>query len=334
VTRKRLVHNDLDTGLFENHSEPFEIGHQERRMGLPGRGELFLDPEMNENVGRFEPATTSRFQTWRFGDSGNAEETRVERLGFCLHPSRHRQLNMVQSFDFHPVILGSADPHAQLVTTRHRQPRQADQPQVVPSTTPGYRAEFMADQANFERDALQYSRQLYSAAMRMARNPADAEDLVQETFLKAYRAYDTFQEGTNLKAWLYRILTNTYINKYRKESRRPSEVDLGDVEDLYLYRRLGSEDTAEASRTTEDRVLDGLVESDIKTAVEELPENFRIPVLLADLEGFSYKEIAEILDIPIGTVMSRLHRGRKAMQKRLWEFASQRGLVPEDAERP
>jgi len=192
----------------------------------------------------------------------------------------------------------------------------------------------MADQANFERDALQYSRQLYSAAMRMARNPADAEDLVQETFLKAYRAYDTFEEGTNLKAWLYRILTNTYINKYRKESRRPSETDLGDVEDLYLYRRLGSDDTADVSRTTEDRVLDGLVESDIKAAVEELPENFRMPVLLADLEGFSYKEIAEILDIPIGTVMSRLHRGRKAMQKRLWEFASKRGLLPEDAERP
>ena len=192
----------------------------------------------------------------------------------------------------------------------------------------------MADQADFERDALQYSRQLYSAAMRMARNTADAEDLVQETFLKAYRAYDTFEEGTNLKAWLYRILTNTYINKYRKESRRPSETDLGDVEDLYLYRRLGSEDTADVSRTTEDRVLDGLVESDIKAAVEELPENFRMPVLLADLEGFSYKEIAEILDIPIGTVMSRLHRGRKAMQKRLWEFASKRGLLPEDAERP
>jgi RNA polymerase sigma-70 factor (ECF subfamily) len=192
----------------------------------------------------------------------------------------------------------------------------------------------MADQANFERDALQYSRQLYSAAMRMARNPSDAEDLVQETFLKAYRAYDSFEEGTNLKAWLYRILTNTYINKYRKDSRRPSETDLGDVEDLYLYRRLGSEDTVDVSRTTEDRVLDGLVESDIKAAVEELPENFRMPVLLADLEGFSYKEIAEILDIPIGTVMSRLHRGRKAMQKRLWEFASKRGLLPEDAERP
>jgi RNA polymerase sigma-70 factor (ECF subfamily) len=192
----------------------------------------------------------------------------------------------------------------------------------------------MADQADFERDAMQYTRQLYSAAMRMTRNPSDAEDLVQETFLKAYRAYHTFQAGTNLKAWLYRILTNTYINKYRKESRRPSEVDLGSVEDLYLYRRLGSEESAEAARTTEDRVLEGLVESDIKKAVEDLPENFRIPVLLADLEGFSYKEIAEILDIPIGTVMSRLHRGRKAMQKSLWEYAMKRGLVPEGAERP
>lgn len=192
----------------------------------------------------------------------------------------------------------------------------------------------MADQADFERDAMQYTRQLYSAAMRMTRNPSDAEDLVQETFLKAYRAYHTFEEGTNLKAWLYRILTNTYINKYRKESRRPSEVDLGSVEDLYLYRRLGSEESAEAARTTEDRVLEGLVESDIKKAVEDLPENFRITVLLADLEGFSYKEIAEILDIPIGTVMSRLHRGRKAMQKSLWEYAMKRGLVPEGAERP
>ncbi|HEX9847853.1 MAG TPA: sigma-70 family RNA polymerase sigma factor [Acidimicrobiia bacterium] len=192
----------------------------------------------------------------------------------------------------------------------------------------------MADKADFERDALQYSRQLFSAAMRMARNAADAEDLVQETYLKAYRAYHTFEEGTNLKAWLYRILTNTYINKYRKDTRRPNEVDLGDVEDLYLYRRIGSEESAEAARTTEDRVLDGLVESEIKEAVEELPESFRMPVLLADLEGFSYKEIAEILDIPIGTVMSRLHRGRKAMQKRLWEFASKRGLVPQDAERP
>jgi len=181
---------------------------------------------------------------------------------------------------------------------------------------------------------MQYTKQLYAAAMRMTRNPADAEDLVQETFLKAYRAYDSFTAGTNLKAWLYRILTNTYINKYRKAARRPDEVDLGNVEDLYLYRRIGSEESVEASRTTEDRVLDGLVESDIKKAVEALPENFRIPVLLADLEGLSYQEIADILEIPIGTVMSRLHRGRKAMQKALWEFASKRGLLPENAERP
>jgi RNA polymerase sigma-70 factor (ECF subfamily) len=192
----------------------------------------------------------------------------------------------------------------------------------------------VADQANFERDAMQFAPQLYSAAMRMTRNPADAEDLVQETFLKAYRAYHTFEEGTNLKAWLYRILTNTYINKYRKDSRRPSEVDLGAVEDLYLYRNIGSEESAEAARSTEERVLDGLVESDIKKAVEDLPENFRLPVLLADLAGFSYKEIADILDIPIGTVMSRLHRGRKAMEKSLWDYAVERGLVPEGAERP
>jgi RNA polymerase sigma-70 factor (ECF subfamily) len=192
----------------------------------------------------------------------------------------------------------------------------------------------MADQATFSDDAMQFAPQLYSAAMRMTRNHSDAEDLVQETFLKAYRAYGSFQAGTNLKAWLYRILTNTFINKYRKDSRRPSEVDLGVVEDLYLYRRIGSEESAEAARTTEDRVLDGLVESEIKRAVEDLPENFRIPVLLADLEGMSYQEIADILDIPIGTVMSRLHRGRKAMQKTLWEFARARGLIPEGAERP
>ncbi len=177
---------------------------------------------------------------------------------------------------------------------------------------------------------MQYAPQLYTAALRMTRNPADAEDLVQETFLKAYRAYHTFEAGTNLKAWLYRILTNTYINKYRKESRRPSEVDLGELEDMYLYRRIGSEHSAGSARSAEDAVLEGLVEADVKKAVESLPEAFRLPVLLADLEGFSYKEIAEILDIPIGTVMSRLHRGRKALQKALWEFAGRRGLLPDE----
>jgi len=187
----------------------------------------------------------------------------------------------------------------------------------------------LADQADFERDAMQYAPQLYSAALRMTRNTADAEDVVQETFLKAYRAYHTFQEGTNLKAWLYRILTNTYINRYRKQAKRPTEVDFGEVEDLYLYKRLGAEQPSGASRSAEEEVLEQFVEADVKAAVEDLPEHFRMPVLLADVEGFSYKEIAEILDIPIGTVMSRLHRGRKLLQRALWEFAAQRGLVPE-----
>ena len=190
----------------------------------------------------------------------------------------------------------------------------------------------VADQARFEEEALVYASPLYAAAMRMTRNPSDAEDLVQETFLKAYRAYASFEQGTNLKAWLYRILTNTFINKYRRDHRRPSEVDLGELEDLYLYRRLGAEQSAESARSTEERVLDGLMEGDVKEALESLPENFRISVLLADIEGFSYKEIAEILDIPIGTVMSRLHRGRKALEKALWDFAAKRGLVDKTAD--
>ena len=187
----------------------------------------------------------------------------------------------------------------------------------------------MADQATFEEDAMQFAPQLYSAALRMTRNPADAEDVVQETFLKAYRAYHTFEQGTNLKAWLYRILTNTYINRYRKKARRPTEVDLGEVEDLYMYRRVGRSETGDASRSAEEHVLESIVDSDVKGAVEALPEHFRLPVLLADLEGFSYKEIAEIMDVPIGTVMSRLHRGRKALEKALWDFASERGLTNE-----
>ena len=183
----------------------------------------------------------------------------------------------------------------------------------------------MADQANFEQDAMQFAPQLYSAALRMTRNPADAEDVVQETFLKAFRAYDTFEEGTNLKAWLYRILTNTYINRYRKKQRRPSEVELGELQDLYLYRRLG--EPSGASQSAEKTVLDAFVDTDIKQALESLPEHFRMPVLLADVDGFAYKEIAGILDIPIGTVMSRLHRGRKALQQKLWSLAEERGLT-------
>ncbi len=183
----------------------------------------------------------------------------------------------------------------------------------------------MADQANFEADAMEFAPQLYSAALRMTRNPADAEDVVQETYLKAYRAYASFQQGTNLKAWLYRILTNTYINKYRKAQRRPSEVELGELQDLYLYKRLGEQ--SGATESAEVTALDSFVDEDIVAAIESLPEAFRMPVLYADVEGFSYKEIAEILDIPIGTVMSRLHRGRKALQRKLWNLAVERGLV-------
>jgi RNA polymerase sigma-70 factor (ECF subfamily) len=185
----------------------------------------------------------------------------------------------------------------------------------------------MADQATFEDDVMEFVPQLYSAALRMTRNPADAEDVVQEALLKAYRGYHTFTAGTNLKAWLYRILTNTYINRYRKQSRRPSEVDLGELEDLYLYRRLGAEGSGGAERSAEEQALDRFVDDDIKAAVEDLPDNFRMPVLLADVEGFSYKEIAEIMDVPIGTVMSRLHRGRKALQRALWRFAEERGIA-------
>ena len=172
---------------------------------------------------------------------------------------------------------------------------------------------------------MQFAGQLYSAALRMTRNPADAEDVVQETYLKAYRAYNTFTAGTNLKAWLYRILTNTYINRYRKAQRRPSEVELGELQDLYLYKRIG--ESSGASVSAEEEVLDRFVDTDVKQALESLPERFRIPVLLADVDGFSYKEIAEILDVPIGTVMSRLHRGRKALQKKLWSVAEERGLT-------
>jgi RNA polymerase sigma-70 factor, ECF subfamily len=188
----------------------------------------------------------------------------------------------------------------------------------------------MADKTKFSEQAMPFMDALYTAAMRLTHNSADAEDLVQETYLKAYRAYGGFEEGTNLRAWLYRILTNTFINTYRAKKRRPDETDIDEIEDLYLYRRLGGLEAATAGRSAEDELLDWFTDAEVKEAVESLPEQFRMAVLLSDVEGFSYKEIAEILDIPIGTVMSRLHRGRKALQRQLYEFAKARHLTNDE----
>ena len=187
----------------------------------------------------------------------------------------------------------------------------------------------MTTREDFTHDAMQHAPQLFSTAMRMTRNRSDAEDLVQETFIKAWRSFTTYQQGTNLRAWLFRIMTNTYINKYNAQQRKPTETELDDVEELFLYKRLGAVDQSQLSQSAEDQMLSLFTDDEVKKALEELPDQFRIPVLMSDVEGFSYKEIAEILEIPLGTVMSRLHRGRKSMQKMLYEYAKGRGLINE-----
>ncbi|WP_372493088.1 sigma-70 family RNA polymerase sigma factor [Gordonia alkaliphila] len=211
-------------------------------------------------------------------------------------------LDLVEHISSEGIAVSPSDPH--------------DEP--TPEETPDELT------ARFERDALPLLDQLYGAALRMTRNPADAEDLVQETYVKAFTAFASFKAGTNLKAWMYRILTNTYINSYRKKQRQPAQYPTDEITDWQLAA--SAEHTSTGLRSAEIEALDALPDNEIKDALGQLPEDFRMAVYYADVEGLPYKEIAEIMDTPIGTVMSRLHRGRKQLRELLADVAHERGI--------
>ena len=199
---------------------------------------------------------------------------------------------------------------------------------LLPAVVDREKETLAARKARFERDALVFTSQLYGAALRYTKNTHDAQDLVQDTYAKAFTSFHQFEPGTNLKAWLYRILTTTFINNYRKDQRRP-KISASEIEDWQIAD--ASSHTSDQGKSAEDEVLENIADKDVKEALAAMPEEFRMAVYLSDVEGFSYKEVAEITGVPTGTVMSRLHRGRKLLRASLADYAKSRGFGSEKA---